>query len=104
MIKSETGSVSIRTRCFLLYRKLRISYKVKNAPRDAHSRDWKMSHATAHGARVRKADSLFWGVGEEKGDGLILGGGRRAFLRSAMIRFAARDVMVQKLSCFEKVP
>ena len=33
---------------------------VKDAPRDAHSRDWKMSQATALGARVRKADSLFF--------------------------------------------
>ncbi len=30
------------------------SYKAKNAPPDAHSRDWKMSHATALGARVRE--------------------------------------------------
>ena len=34
------------------------SFKIKNAPRDAHSRVWKMSQATALGARVRKADSL----------------------------------------------
>ncbi len=43
---------------FLLYRKLCISYIAKNAPRDAHSRDRKMSQATALGARARKADSI----------------------------------------------
>ena len=33
--------------------------KQKNAPRDAHSRDWKMSQATALGAESPQANSHF---------------------------------------------
>ena len=63
--KGKTGLkvryVSDRTDCrfFFFILKESASFKIKNAPRDAHSRVWKMSQATALGARVRKADSLF---------------------------------------------
>jgi len=40
---------------FLFDRKFRNFLSNKNAPRDAHSRDWKISQATALGARVSQA-------------------------------------------------
>ena len=41
--------------------------KQKNAPQDAHSRDWKMSQATALGARVRKRTHCSSFLAEAKG-------------------------------------
>lgn len=40
---------------FLLHR---CSYEAKNAPRGVHSREWKMSRATALGTVVRKQTTI----------------------------------------------
>ena len=58
-VEARTGWFGL----LLLYRKLHISYRAKKrSAMDAHSRDWKMSQATALGARVSQAKLFVPGI------------------------------------------